>query len=47
MNQIRKARVLMELNLGRNVKGNKKSFHRYISGKRKSKENVSLLQKEM
>lgn len=37
----------MELNLGRNIKGNKKSFYRHISGKRKSKEIVSLLQKEM
>ncbi|KAK4814550.1 hypothetical protein QYF61_023749 [Mycteria americana] len=37
----------MELNLVRDVKGNKKSSHRYVSDKRKSRENVGPLQKEM
>lgn len=42
------AKTLMELNLPRNIKENKKkSFCRYIDGKRKTKENVGHLQKEM
>ncbi|GAB0179086.1 mitochondrial enolase superfamily member 1 [Grus japonensis] len=44
--QVRKAKVLIELNLARDVKDNKKSFYRYISDKRKTGENVGLLQKE-
>ncbi|GAB0175757.1 mitochondrial enolase superfamily member 1 [Grus japonensis] len=45
--QVRKAKALIELNLARDVKGNKKSFYRYVSDKRKTKENVGPLQKEM
>ena len=45
--QVRKAKALIELNLARDVKGNKKSFYRYISDKRKTRENVGPLQKEM
>jgi len=31
------------LNLARDVKGNKKGFHKHLKGKRKSRENVGLL----
>ncbi|GAB0190272.1 hypothetical protein GRJ2_001492500 [Grus japonensis] len=44
--QIRKAKALIELNLARTVKGNKKSFYRYVSDKRKARENVGPFQKE-
>ncbi|GAB0178229.1 mitochondrial enolase superfamily member 1 [Grus japonensis] len=44
--QVRKAKVLTELNLARDIKGNKKSFCRYISDKRKMRENVGPLRKE-
>jgi len=37
---------MIELNLARDVKGNKKSFYRYISDKRKMMEKVGPLQKE-
>lgn len=36
-------KTLMELN----IKENKKSFYKYIVDKRKTKENVGYLQKEM
>ncbi|GAB0197821.1 hypothetical protein GRJ2_002247500 [Grus japonensis] len=42
--QVRKAKALIELNLARDVKGNKKSFY---SDKRKTRENVGPLWKEM
>ncbi|GAB0175629.1 hypothetical protein GRJ2_000028100 [Grus japonensis] len=45
--QVRKAKFLIELNLARDIKGNKKSFYRYISDKRKTRENVGPLMKEM
>ncbi|KAK4832976.1 hypothetical protein QYF61_026802 [Mycteria americana] len=45
--QVRKAKALIELNLARDVKGNKKSFYRYIGDKRKTRENVGHLWKEM
>ncbi|GAB0175820.1 mitochondrial enolase superfamily member 1 [Grus japonensis] len=45
--QVRKAKALRELNLARNVKDNKKSFYKYISDKRKTRENMGPLQKEM
>ncbi|KFW06482.1 hypothetical protein N327_08664, partial [Fulmarus glacialis] len=38
--QIRKAKVRMELNLARDTKNNKKGFYRYVSQKRKVKERV-------
>ncbi|KAK4807026.1 hypothetical protein QYF61_000355 [Mycteria americana] len=44
--QVRKAKALILLNLARDVKGNKKSY-RYIRDKRKTRENVGPLQKEM
>ncbi|GAB0204721.1 hypothetical protein GRJ2_002937700 [Grus japonensis] len=44
--QVRKAKALIEISLARDVKDNKKSFYRYISDKRKMRENVSPLQKE-
>ncbi|GAB0182661.1 hypothetical protein GRJ2_000731400 [Grus japonensis] len=43
----RKAKALTELNLAKDIKGNKKSFYRYVSDKRKTRENVGPLQKEM
>ncbi|GAB0186694.1 mitochondrial enolase superfamily member 1 [Grus japonensis] len=44
--QVRKAKVLIDLNLARDVKSNKKSFYRYISDKRKMRENVGPLWNE-
>ena len=44
--QVRKAKALIQLNLARDVKGNRKSFCRYIGDKRKTRENVGALQKE-
>jgi len=40
---VRKAKVQMELNLARDAKNNKKSFHRYFSQKKKVKESVPHL----
>ena len=44
--QVRKAKALIELNLARDIKGNKKSFYRYVGDKRKTRENVGPLRKE-
>jgi len=44
--QIRKAKALTELNLDRNVKGNKKAFYRYVSDRRQTRKNAGPLQKE-
>ncbi|KGL89856.1 hypothetical protein N301_01578, partial [Charadrius vociferus] len=44
--QVRKAKAQIELNLARDVKGNKKSFYIYASDKRKTRENVGPLRKE-
>ncbi|GAB0202862.1 hypothetical protein GRJ2_002751800 [Grus japonensis] len=44
--QVRKAKALTELNLARDIKGNKKSFYRHVSDKRKTRENVGPLWKE-
>ena len=41
--KIRKAKALIELNLARDIKGNKKSLYRYVSDKRKMGENVGPL----
>ncbi|GAB0187514.1 F-box only protein 11 [Grus japonensis] len=41
-----KAKALIEINLARDVKGNKKSFYRYVSDKRRTRENVGPLQNE-
>jgi len=45
-NQVRKAKALIESNLARDFKGNKKSSYRYVSGKRMARENAGPLQKE-
>ncbi|GAB0182068.1 mitochondrial enolase superfamily member 1 [Grus japonensis] len=44
--QVRKAKALIELNLARDVKDNKKSFYRYVSDKRRMRENVGPLRNE-
>ncbi|GAB0207593.1 mitochondrial enolase superfamily member 1 [Grus japonensis] len=44
--QVRKAKALIELNLARDVKDNKKSFYRYVSDKRRTRENVGPLWNE-
>ncbi|KFQ04942.1 hypothetical protein N329_07333, partial [Haliaeetus albicilla] len=44
--QVREAEALIELNLARAVKGNKKSFYRYVSDRRKTSENVGPLWKK-
>ncbi|GAB0206425.1 mitochondrial enolase superfamily member 1 [Grus japonensis] len=44
--QVRKAKALIELNLARDVKDNKKSFYRYVSDKRRTRENVGPLRNE-
>ncbi|GAB0180070.1 mitochondrial enolase superfamily member 1 [Grus japonensis] len=43
--QVRNAKALIELNLARNVK-DKKSFYRYVSEKRRTRENVGPIKKE-
>ena len=43
--RIRKANALVELNLARDVKDNKKGFYRYIDRRRHSKESVPPLTK--
>ncbi|GAB0188934.1 mitochondrial enolase superfamily member 1 [Grus japonensis] len=45
--QVRKAKALIEISLARDVKDNKKSFYRYVSDKRRTRENVGPLQNEM
>ncbi|GAB0179431.1 hypothetical protein GRJ2_000408400 [Grus japonensis] len=44
--QVRKAKALIESSLARDVKDNKKSFYRYVSDKRKMRENVGPLRNE-
>ncbi|GAB0183728.1 mitochondrial enolase superfamily member 1 [Grus japonensis] len=44
--QVRKAKALIELNLARDVKDNKKSLYRYVSDKRRTRENVGPLWNE-
>jgi len=44
---MRKAKFHLELNLARDVKGNKKGFFKYISSKWKTRENVWLLLNEV
>ncbi|GAB0182292.1 mitochondrial enolase superfamily member 1 [Grus japonensis] len=44
--QVRKAKALIEISLARDVKDNKKSFYRYISEKRRTRENVGPLWNE-
>ncbi|GAB0209645.1 mitochondrial enolase superfamily member 1 [Grus japonensis] len=45
--QVRKAKAQTELNLARDVKDNKKSFYSYVSDKRRTRENVGILQNYM
>ncbi|GAB0180661.1 mitochondrial enolase superfamily member 1 [Grus japonensis] len=44
--QVRKAKALIEISWARDVKDNKKSFYRYVSGKRRMRENVGPLRNE-
>ncbi|GAB0210220.1 mitochondrial enolase superfamily member 1 [Grus japonensis] len=44
--QVRKAKALIEISLARDVKDNKKSFYRYVSEKRRTRENVGPLRNE-
>ncbi|GAB0208674.1 hypothetical protein GRJ2_003333100 [Grus japonensis] len=44
--EVRKAKAYQELNLERDVKGNKKDFSKYIGDKRKARENVGPLLNE-
>jgi len=46
MDHVRKAKALTVLNLARDIKGNNKSSYRYVTDKRKPKENVVPLWKE-
>ncbi|GAB0177934.1 hypothetical protein GRJ2_000258700 [Grus japonensis] len=45
--QVRKAKALTEISLARDVKDNKKSFYRYVSDKRRTRENMGPLWNEM
>ena len=38
--EVRRAKVRLELNLAKDAKNNKKSFYRYVSQKKKVKERV-------
>jgi len=44
--QVKKAKTQMEINLARDIKVNKKKFYRYISHKRKTREDVGILWRE-
>ncbi|GAB0178700.1 mitochondrial enolase superfamily member 1 [Grus japonensis] len=44
--QVRKAKALTEISLARDVKDNKKSFYRYVSDKRRTRENIGPLWNE-
>ncbi|GAB0177889.1 mitochondrial enolase superfamily member 1 [Grus japonensis] len=44
---VRKAKAHLGLNLARDVKENKKGFFKYISSKRKTRENVDMLLNEV
>ncbi|GAB0206541.1 mitochondrial enolase superfamily member 1 [Grus japonensis] len=44
--QVRKAKALIEISLARDDKDNKKSFYRYVSDKRRTRENVGPLRNE-
>lgn len=43
--EVRKAKAWLELDLARDVQDNKNSFSRYVSYKRKTKENVEPVAK--
>ncbi|GAB0209907.1 hypothetical protein GRJ2_003456400 [Grus japonensis] len=44
--QVRKAKAPIEISLPRDIEGNKKSFYRYVSDKRRMRENVGPLRNE-
>ncbi|GAB0199978.1 hypothetical protein GRJ2_002463200 [Grus japonensis] len=44
--EVRKTKALIELNVAKDVKGNKKSFYRYVRDKRRTRENVGPLRNE-
>ncbi|GAB0208944.1 mitochondrial enolase superfamily member 1 [Grus japonensis] len=44
--QVRKAKAMIEISLARDVKDNKKSFYRYVSEKRRTRENVGPFRNE-
>ncbi|GAB0207137.1 hypothetical protein GRJ2_003179300 [Grus japonensis] len=44
--QVRKAKALIKISLARDVKDNKKSFYRYVSEKRRTRENMDPLRNE-
>ncbi|KFV20591.1 hypothetical protein N340_07832, partial [Tauraco erythrolophus] len=44
--QVRKAKALIEFNLAGDIKGNKKNFYRYVSDKKRSREDIGPLRKE-
>ncbi|KFU98828.1 hypothetical protein N340_10187, partial [Tauraco erythrolophus] len=44
--QVRKAKALIELNLARDIKGNKKGFYGYVSDKKRSREDLGPVWKE-
>ena len=44
--QVKKVKTQIKLNLARDIKRNKKKFYKYISNKRKAREDVDPLQKE-
>ncbi|GAB0204212.1 mitochondrial enolase superfamily member 1 [Grus japonensis] len=45
--QVRKAKALIDISLARDAKDNKKSFYRYVSEKRRMREDVGPLRNEM
>ncbi|PKU36894.1 hypothetical protein llap_12800 [Limosa lapponica baueri] len=45
-NQIRQAKAQIEINLARDIKDNKKRFYRYVSDKRKTREDVGPFRKK-
>jgi len=45
--QVRKVKAPIELNLARDVKGNEKSFYRYVRDKRKTRKNMDCHWREM
>ena len=44
---MRKAKALLELNLAKEIKDNKKVFFNYVNGKRKTRKNVGPLLNEV
>lgn len=40
---LRKAKIHLELNLAKDVKGNRKGFYKYTCSKRKTRENMASL----